>query len=79
MPTSREEADSLIEAYLEAYPGIAQWVDERDRFIGHFAGTELDADWQLTLRLATLWPRTDGGSPDAAKPAATASQRRRSA
>ena len=59
VPTSRPEADSLIEAYLDAYPGIAAWVDERDRFIGHFAATELDADWPLTLRLAALWPRTD--------------------
>lgn len=59
VPTSRAEADELIEAYLEAYPGIAAWVDERDRFIGHFAATELDADWQLTLRLGQLWPRTD--------------------
>ena len=59
VPTSRGEADALIEAYLSAYPGIAHWVDERDRFIGHFAATELDADWQLTLRLGALWPRTD--------------------
>lgn len=59
VPTSRAEADELIEAYLTAYPGIAAWVDERDRFIGHFAATELDADWQLTLRLGQLWPRTD--------------------
>lgn len=59
VPTSRPEADSLIDAYLDAYPGIAAWVDERDRFIGHFAATELEADWPLTLRLAALWPRTD--------------------
>ena len=59
VPTSRGEADALIEAYLDAYPGIAQWVDERDRFIGHFAATSLDADWPLTLRLGALWPRTD--------------------
>ena len=59
VPTSRQEADALIEAYLAAYPGIAQWVDERDRFIGHFANASLDADWQLTLRLHSLWPRTD--------------------
>ena len=59
VPTSRGEADALIEAYLSAYPGIAHWVDERDRFIGHFAATELDADWQLMLRLGALWPRTD--------------------
>jgi len=59
VPTSRGEADALIKAYLDAYPGIAQWVDERDRFIGHFAATSLDADWPLTLRLGALWPRTD--------------------
>ncbi len=59
VPTSRGEADALIEAYLGAYPGIAHWVDERDRFIGHFAATSLDADWPLTLRLGALWPRTD--------------------
>ena len=59
VPTSRGEADALIEAYLAAYPGIAAWVDERDRFIGHFAATSLDADWPLTLRLGALWPRTD--------------------
>ena len=59
VPTSRGEADALIEAYLDAYPGIAQWVDERDRFIGHFAATSLEADWPLTLRLGALWPRTD--------------------
>ncbi|MCY3584703.1 MAG: DNA polymerase [Acidimicrobiaceae bacterium] len=59
VPTSRGEADALIEAYLSAYPGIAHWVDERDRFIGHFAATSLDADWPLTLRLGALWPRTD--------------------
>ena len=60
VPTSRGEADALIEAYLGAYTGIAQWVDERDRFIGHFAATSLDADWPLTLQLHGLWPRTDG-------------------
>ncbi len=59
VPTSRGEADALIKAYLDAYPGIAQWVDERDRFIGHFSATSLDADWPLTLRLGALWPRTD--------------------
>ncbi len=59
VPTSRDEADALIEAYLDAYPGIARWVDERDRAIGHFASTALDADWPLTLRLGALWPRTD--------------------
>lgn len=59
VPTSRDEADSLIKAYLDAYPGIAAWVDERDRFIGHFAATSLDADWPLTLRLHALWPLTD--------------------
>ncbi|MDE0319340.1 MAG: DNA polymerase, partial [Acidimicrobiaceae bacterium] len=56
VPTSRGEADALIDAYLSAYPGIAHWVDERDRFIGHFAATELDADWQLTLRLGPCGP-----------------------
>lgn len=59
VPTSRDEADELIEAYLAAYPGIAHWVDERDRFIAHFASSELDPDWALTLRLHSLWPRTD--------------------
>ncbi len=59
VPTSRNEADQLIAAYLGAYPGIAQWVEERDKFIGHFAATQLDADWPLTLRLHALWPRTD--------------------
>ena len=59
VPTSRGEADALIKAYLGAYPGIARWVDERDRFIGRFAATSLDADWPLTLQLHGLWPRTD--------------------
>ncbi len=59
VPTSRGEADELIAAYLGAYPGIAKWVEERDKFIGHFAATKLDAGWPLTLRLHALWPRTD--------------------
>ena len=59
VPTSRDEAGALIEAYLAAYPGIAQWVDERDRFIGRFANASQDADWVLTLRLHSLWPRSD--------------------
>ena len=59
VPTSRDEADRLIAAYLGAYQGIARWVDARDRFIAHYAATELDADWPLTLRLGALWPRTD--------------------
>ncbi len=59
VPTSRSEADALIGAYLDAYGGIAAWVNERDRFIEHFAATALDVNWQLTLRLAELWPRTD--------------------
>ena len=71
VPTSRDEADGLIAAYLGAYRGIAAWVDERDRFIGHFAATELDADWSLTLRLGALWPSTDG-----ARRALRAGQRR---
>ncbi len=59
VPTSRDEADALIDAYLAAYPGIARWVEERDRFVGHFAATCLEVDWPLTLRLGALWPRTD--------------------
>ncbi|WP_419944806.1 DNA polymerase [Candidatus Poriferisodalis sp.] len=59
VPTSRDEADELIRSYLAAYPGIAQWVDERDRFITRFAASELGPDWPLTLRLQSLWPRAD--------------------
>lgn len=60
VPTSPAEADDLIDTYLAAYPGLADWVNERDRFIANLAHSEHDVDWSATLRLDEMWRRVDG-------------------
>lgn len=53
--TSRDEGTGLLDSYLAAYPQIAAWVDERDRFIDDLASSLPAMDWSLSLRLHELW------------------------
>jgi DNA polymerase I-like protein with 3'-5' exonuclease and polymerase domains len=54
--TSREEGTQLLDSYLGAYPHIAAWVGERDRFIDALAEGLPAMDWPLTLELHRMWP-----------------------
>ncbi|MEC9338216.1 MAG: DNA polymerase [Actinomycetota bacterium] len=55
--TSTDEGQRLLEQYLAAYPQIAAWVNRRDRFVEGLASSPHNIDWQLTLRLHTIWPQ----------------------
>ena len=56
--TSDVEGRELLDAYLEAYPGVSKWVEDRDRFIDQLSHSELDIDWRLTLDLHSWWSPT---------------------
>lgn len=59
VPTNPEEADELIDTYLMAYPGLAAWVNERDRFVADIAHGDHDVDWPATLQLDEKWRRVE--------------------
>lgn len=54
--TNDEEGRQLLDQYLAAYPKIASWVADRDKFIDQLASSHTEIDWGLTLNLHTLWP-----------------------
>ncbi len=54
--TSGLEGRELLDAYLAVYPGVARWVEERDRFIETTAASRPSMDWPLTLQLHRWWP-----------------------
>ena len=58
VPTSPDEGRELLDAYLAAYPGVAEWCDERDRHIDELAADPGPLDWAATLRLHQLHPIT---------------------
>ncbi|MFN0088785.1 MAG: DNA polymerase [Acidimicrobiales bacterium] len=51
MPTTLEQARRLLDAYLEAFPGVAAWLAEQDRRIASFAASPPPPDWPATLAL----------------------------
>ncbi len=59
VPTTPDEADDLIDTYLTAYPGLAAWVNERDRFVADIAHGGHDVDWSTTLALDERWRRVE--------------------
>ena len=54
--TSDAEGTALLDQYLDAYPQIASWVSERDRFVEQLAASDKEIDWELTLQLHKQWP-----------------------
>ena len=54
--TTTDEGRVLLEQYLSAYPHIASWVADRDRFVEQLASSSHKIDWQLSLRLHEIWP-----------------------
>jgi DNA polymerase I-like protein with 3'-5' exonuclease and polymerase domains len=50
--TSLADAQGLLRAYLEAYPGVAEWLSRHDRVVDDLAARPPEIDWDLTLRLA---------------------------
>ncbi len=54
--TSEAEGSALLDQYLDAYPQIASWVSERDRFVEQLAASNKEIDWELTLNLHKQWP-----------------------
>ncbi len=58
VPTTAEEGQRLLDAYLAAYPQVARWVAGRDAEIDALSASLPDMDWALTLDLHRLWPLT---------------------
>lgn len=56
VPTTPDEGRDLLDAYLAAYPGVAQWCDDRDRDIDRWSTQPGPMDWSATLRLHQLFP-----------------------
>ena len=54
--TSDAEGTALLDQYLDAYPQIASWVSERDRFVEQLAASDKEIDWEITLQLHKQWP-----------------------
>ena len=54
--TSEAEGGALLDQYLGAYPQIASWVSERDKFVEQLATSHKGIDWNLTLHLHKQWP-----------------------
>ncbi|HAF68591.1 MAG TPA: hypothetical protein DCL16_05665 [Acidimicrobiaceae bacterium] len=54
--TNDEEGRVLLEQYLNAYPQIASWVNDRDNFVDQLATSHDEIDWPLTLLLHKTWP-----------------------
>ena len=54
--TNDEEGRVLLEQYLNAYPQIASWVNDRDNFVAQLATSHDEIDWPLTLLLHKTWP-----------------------
>ena len=54
--TNEREGRALLEQYLDAYPQIAFWVSQRDRFVEQLATSHEEIDWDLTLHLHKQWP-----------------------
>lgn len=59
--TSASEGGDLLDAYLGAYPGVGQWVGERDKFIEELSESPGEMDWSLTLRLHSMWASVRSG------------------
>lgn len=54
--TSDVEGRQLLESYLAVYPGVADWVDARDRFVDDLADSRPELRWDLALQLHGWWP-----------------------
>ena len=59
--TSASEGGDLLDAYLGAYPGVGQWVRERDKFIEELSESPGEMDWPLTLQLHSMWASVRSG------------------
>jgi DNA polymerase I-like protein with 3'-5' exonuclease and polymerase domains len=55
-PTTRDEADALLEQYRRTYPGTAAWAQQRIAEIDDIARTVSAIDWPQSLRLARGFP-----------------------
>ena len=55
VPTTAEEGQRLLDAYLAAYPQVAQWVAGRDAEIDALSASLPVMAWPLTLELHRLW------------------------
>ena len=51
-PTSREEAEVLLDQYRRTYPGVAAWAQGRIAEIDRLRTTTDTIDWRATMRLA---------------------------
>jgi DNA polymerase I-like protein with 3'-5' exonuclease and polymerase domains len=55
VPTDVDEAKALLKAYLDAYPGVREWLGARDSFIRRLAGNLPSIDWDATMTLKDLY------------------------
>lgn len=55
VPTTPEEAKGLLKAYLEAYPGVREWLAKRDGFVRGLADSPARVDLRATLELKDLF------------------------
>lgn len=51
VPTDTDEARNLLRLYLEAYPGVAAWLDSRKQVTDDLAANPPEIDWALTTKL----------------------------
>ncbi len=51
-PTTREEAEALLNQYHRTYPGVAAWAQGRIAEIDRLRATTDTIDWRQTMRLA---------------------------
>jgi hypothetical protein len=51
VPTTTDEAKDLLRLYLEAYPGVAAWLDERKGITAQIAANPPAIDWAASWRL----------------------------
>ena len=56
VPTTTDEAKNLLRLYLEAYPGVAAWLDARKQVADAVADNPPTIDWASTWKLYEVFP-----------------------
>jgi DNA polymerase I-like protein with 3'-5' exonuclease and polymerase domains len=55
IPTSVDEAASLIKAIMDSRPAMADWLKTRDNFVRDFAKNPGPVDWKASFKLLRIW------------------------
>lgn len=59
VPTTKQEAQALLDAYYAAHPKIAAWLGARDNFIKGLSENPPAVDWALSFQLYELRIKTE--------------------